>query len=233
MIIESNMESQGEAMSSTLDLNKYLNELDKITLTYSEVEIQLEGIHLEFSDIKDPFVEYRLQIPMFVSAFYDFIFDYNKVPTQLEFWEHYQLYNKDFFDDRKFQPSTLEALKARAYRTYPSLIRDVHFNLLLKSRWPGNTVLYNRSLDIEEGIDILIKGNTDFYAVNLFTDTNLAKAAREKKANRHDSYSNLKYIDMPVNFRTSHKKGDFFLYGDVEYEQLKNKLISVYARGSA
>ena len=115
-------------------------------------------------------------------------------------------------------------LKARLYRTYPSLIRDLHFSKLLSERANNYKIIYNTNLDIKEGIDLLVIVNKINIAVNLYTKTRRAFVGRNKKENRHTIYDNITYIELPVEFNGSIKIGDFFLYGEREIFELETEI---------
>jgi len=113
-----------------------------------------------------------------------------------------------------------EDLKASIYRTYPSLVRDLHFNLYAKENIREALVISNRKLDVEEGIDQLIQFNNVFYGVSFFTDTRRAYTGNGKKISRHSPFEDVKYIEFPVNFEGTVKCGSFFLYGKTELNQI-------------
>ena len=70
-------------------------------------------------------------------------------------------------------------IKKRAYRTYPSLVRDIHYATFLKSI--NMNVIYSGALDRDEGIDLLLEVDRNLFALNLFTNTEKAKYWREKR----------------------------------------------------
>ena len=63
-----------------------------------------------------------------------------------------------------------EALIVRILRTYPSLIRDFHFYLLLMEDGYFQDVIYFCKIDIK-GNDIVIRCNNNEYVLSLFVDT--------------------------------------------------------------
>lgn len=209
-----------------LAMKKYIPEdypdlLDKIVLTTKDVFAIVEPFELVFPQTRNQAVEWGIKFPMFVDAFYDYVIRYKSIPIQQSFFAHYLLFNKTFFDDNKFQPEIVEGLKARIYRTYPSLIRDLYFNKYVKENLSDSSVIYNTILDVKEGIDLMIEKNNSFYAVNLFTDTKRAYHARKIKRQRHTPFENVRYLEFPVNFNDSLKCGNFFLYGSNVFLQLK------------
>jgi hypothetical protein len=204
-----------------LDINSYPNLLDHLNLSSKDVTIQVEGYSLSFPQVRNEKVEWGIAFPMFLTPFYKYVYLNNKVLTQSQFYEYYLTENKTFFDANKFDVEILEGLKARIYRTYPSLVRDLHFSLFVNEKIEEAQIVYNRRLDVEEGIDLLIKLKDILYAINLFTDTARAHIGREKKVSRHTPFDNVQYVELPVKFNGSFKCGNFFLYGEAELNQIK------------
>ena len=204
-----------------LDVDSYPNLLDHLKLTSIEICSIIEGFTLSFPQTRNEKAEWRIAFPMFLTPFYKYVYNNNRVLKQDDFYNYYLSENKIFFDTNKFSAEILEGLKARIYRTYPSLVRDLHFSLLVQEKIEDAKVVYNRKLDIEEGIDLLIKLNDILYAINLYTDTARAHIGREKKVSRHTPFDNVKYVELPVNFKGSLKCGNFFLYGETELNQIK------------
>jgi len=204
-----------------LDINSYPNLLDHLNLTSSEVCRIIESYTLSFPQVRNDKAEWRIAFPMFLTPFYKYVYNNNRVLNQNDFYNYYLSENKTFFDANKFDAEILEGLKARIYRTYPSLVRDLHFSLFVKENIEEAQIVYNRKLDVEEGIDLLIKFNDILYAINLYTDTKRAHIGREKKVYRHTPFENVKYVELPVNFKGSLKCGSFFLYGDAELNLIK------------
>ncbi|MCP4649616.1 MAG: TaqI family restriction endonuclease [PVC group bacterium] len=210
-------------------MNKFLseaypNKLDLIKLTSMEIEDQISNYTLTFIQVRRNDVEWGMKFPMFVISFYSFLIQKGNMPSQDDFWEHYLAENSRWFDSAGLTSEQKEGLKARVFRTYPSLVRDIHFCLLLKEGNLFAVVLYNEKLDIENGIDLIVEKNGRFFAVNLFTDTRRAYMGRTKKHHRHEKLGDLYYIDLPVQFKGSKQCGDFFLYGEREREELLKRV---------
>ena len=204
-----------------LDINYYPNLLDHLKLTSSEVCSIIASYTLSFPQVRNDKAEWRIAFPMFLTPFYKYVYNNNSVLNQNNFYDYYLSENKTFFDANKFDAEILEGLKARIYRTYPSLVRDLHFSLFVNEKIEEAQIVYNRKLDVEEGIDLLIKLKDILYAINLFTDTARAHIGREKKVSRHTPFDNVQYVELPVNFKGSFKCGNFFLYGEAELNQIK------------
>ena len=207
-----------------LDIENCKNLTDHINITSEEIRNQIENYKLGFFHVRNEDVERKIKFPTFLDAFYRYVYLTKRIPTQKEFYTHYLNENEVFFRDAEFSSEITYGLKARIFRAYPSLVRDLHFTVYLSERFKEGKIIYNRALDVEEGIDILIvyKGNN--WGISLYIDTARAHRVRELKQSRHQKYDNVKYAEMPVHFDASVKCGDFFLYGEKEYEATKRIL---------
>ena len=198
----------------------YTNLLQKIALSSEEIKSIVSEYTLTFSRERNQEVEWGMKLPMFVDAFYDFVLRKNTIPNQQESFAHYLEFNREFFNNLN-RPDLNSGIKARAFRTYPSLIRDIYFNKYIHERLGDKCdVIYNTRLDIEEGIDLMIVTSKGIYGICFFTKTSRAYLGRKAKTNRHLLFENVKYIEMPLDFKGSVKAGDFFLYGEKEYYEL-------------
>ena len=203
----------------------YKDVLCHIHLTSEQMKERISNYHLTFSSVHNRTVEWGMNLPMFARSFYGYIFKKNDVPTQEEFFDYYISFNHVFFSQSNFGEDIIEGLRARVYRTYPSLIRDVIFNKYVQENIVGYTTTYSLELDINEGIDLMLSKTQKHFAINLYTDTKRAYTGRAKKKFRHTLFDNVTYIEFPVVFENSHKVGDFFLYGEKEYNNLIIQLI--------
>lgn len=161
---------------------------------------------------------------MFVDAFYDYIVKKQTIPNQKDSFDYYLWYNQDFFTKLN-RPDLESGIKARAFRAYPSLVRDIHFNKYIEEQLGTKCqIIYNTRLDIEEGIDLMIITKKNNYGVCFFTNTRRAYVGRKAKEHRHTPFDNVKYVEMPMEFKGSVEAGDFFLYGEKEYIKLYKTL---------
>jgi len=173
-----------------LNIDDYKNLLDEISLTSGEIENNLKDYKLVFFPYKNPIVERGMKIPLFLKSFYAFIKKYKRIPTQNEMFDGYISMNQDYFNRNNFNEDIMHGIKARAFRAYPSLVRDIHFNLYVKENLKEANVIFNPKLDYINGIDILIDYNDIYYGVNLYTDTIEARKYRKLKDDRKKSFSN-------------------------------------------
>lgn len=201
----------------------YSNLIAQINLTSKDICSIIQYFDLSFIRVKSQDVE-CMALPNFVTSFYDFVLRSNTIPTQIDYFDNYLNINSRYFSDNVFDGDIMNAIKARALRAFPSIVRDIHFATYLKEHLPDCTVIYNAALDINEGIDLMIINGKN-YALNLFTDTQSAINARGLKANRHNRFNNVIYIDIPISLSKSVKVGDFYLYGDKEKGVVVNEII--------
>lgn len=203
------------------DLQHWDNLLDRILLDSKQIRAQITHYSLCFLPFIHEVVEWKTAFPMFVDAFYAYILVNERVPAQDEFYEHYLRFNADFFRNNSFDDKMEKGLKARIYRAYPSLVRDLYFGKYLSEEWIDASVLYHPRLDVEEGIDMMIVYRHVYFAIHLFTDTIRANRGRDRKQSRHKLFENVCYLQLPVRFNGSVQCGEFFLYGAEEMKLLQ------------
>ena len=196
------------------------NLLDQIKLTSTYIEEQISSYALSFPQDRRQDVEWGMKFPMFVLSFYSYIMKNNSIPNQQSFFDYYKTKNSAWFQSANLTTEQLEGIKARVYRSYPSLVRDIHFSLLTKESAAFDMVYYNETVDIERGIDLIIKKNASLFAANLFIQTSRAQIGRNKKQFRHTLLPDLIYIELPVEFKGSKQCGQFFLYSERELKEL-------------
>ena len=194
--------------------------LSGLKLSTSSIENLIGGYKLIFSQTRRNDIEWKMKLPMFVPPFYDYLKRFNTIPTQEEYYNYYISQNQTFFDLKGLSNEQLEGLRARVYRTYPSLVRDVHFGLTLKEKNFFEEVFYNEVLDIEYGIDLVVSRSSKRLGLNLFTQTSAAQYARQVKQYRPKKSVDFNCIEIPINFRGSKVCGKFFLYSDREISQI-------------
>ena len=208
----------------TYNQQNFPNQLKAILLTSEDIKCLISTYKLTFFRERNWEVEWGIKLPMFVDAFYDYILKKQTIPNQTESFDYYIQYNKEYFMNLN-RPDLDSGIRARAFRTYPSLVRDVYFNKYIEERLGMKCrIIYNTRLDIEEGIDLMIVSQKNNYGICFFTDTNRAFTGRKAKERRHTPFENVKYVEFPINFNGSIVAGDFFLYGEKEYNELYNIL---------
>jgi hypothetical protein len=209
-----------------LDIKNFDSIFNHVDVNSKKIEEQIINFKLVFSSVRNQIVEWKMRLPTFLDSFYRFLYKNSRIPTQEEFWFSYQQDNKKYFSSNNFDDETMLGIKARLYRTYPSFVRDIHFICYVREKIEGN-VIYNRKLDVNHGIDMLIEHKNKLFGVNLYTATKISVGVRNNKQNRHEKHENVEYIELPIEFKGSHPCGDFFLYGEKEYHLLINELNTI------
>jgi len=198
---------------------EYPNTLTSVALSSKAVEDRLKSMALTFSPIRRNDVEWEMRLPSFIDSFYSILISSQVVPTQEEFYRGYLLHNSEWFDKSALSEEQLEGIKARAFRAYPSLVRDFHFGKLLQETHVFDSVWHNPLIDSQQGIDLVVTYKTKDFAVNLYTDTSRAKIGREKKKNRHEALD-ITSIEFPLKFEDNKKVGDLYLYQESDAMEL-------------
>lgn len=210
------------------DLRNVCDFLSTISLTYIDIENQLVTYSLTFPKYKNDIVEHGAKFPMFNVAFYDYVKQYNRIPTQSEYIAHWFVINEQHPSVKmhSIDSDIRYGLECRMNRLYPSLVRDIHFALLLKSKVKGkdSIIFYDINMDLENDIDVGIIINKKCYALNLYINTDRSMAFRSKKVFRHNRFDNVQYLELPKQRTTSHMVGNFYLYGIDELKLVNQKL---------
>jgi hypothetical protein len=210
-------------------MNNLTNTLDGVWLSSKQIEEQIKGYKLAFMQLRVPEIEHGIRVPIFVYPFYSFVLREDRVPTQDEYWRDYCSKNKEFLNKLKLTTQQKLGLKARVFRTYPSLVRDIHMGATLREHKDFDDVFYNETLDVEYGVDLVVVKNNKSLGLNLFTNTKNSIEAREKKQYRPKKPIDLYCIELPIDFRGSKTCGDFFLYSDKEIIKIKQDILFAFS----
>jgi len=95
---------------------------------------------------------------------------------------------------------------ARAARSYPSLVRDLHLPIRLREL--GYKAFYIKKYDIEYGIDIVLNYKDELYYIHCYVDSYRANYYRNIKDKRHPNTLKGKHLEAPMVI----KRGDSNLY---------------------
>lgn len=208
---------------------RYKDLLPELGICSEEIVNQISYYHLEFPKTRDNLIERKTQLPPFINAFYGYIYFTGDIPTQEDYFEYYLATAHDeLLENYASKPYYLHAIKARMYRAYPSFVRDIHFNKLVKESFSSCDVKYNLILDHEKGVDLMVSKGAQHCGVNLYTDTNRGMFYRRKKTHRHIYFQNVIPIEFPVTLSQEHLCGEFYLYGEKELDILRQKLCAIF-----
>lgn len=208
--------------------------LKNLSFSLCECEDQMKQI--DYDQFYDAYRSHRdetgvekTQFPPIIYAFYSIVFNYCKVPTPIELLDEYYLINATellvdgeiiIYGDKIFKKIDLDA---RILRTYPSLIRDYHFYLMLVETGCFDKVVYSCKNDIL-GKDLVIQHQGREYVVSLFVKTRRSNFFKTiKNAFRH-VYDNNE-IQLPLDLSSARKCGDFFVYNPSDVESLIHTIL--------
>jgi hypothetical protein len=188
-------------------------------------QIDYDCIYDQYRGCRDEFGVEKTQFPSIIFAFYNIVFSLGKVPTPEELLdEYYRLNNADLFIDgdavvyqnRSFRKIDLDA---RILRTYPSLVRDHHFYLMLAAEHCFDRVIYSCKNDIS-GKDLIVQHKGKEYFISLFVKTKRSTFFKQIKNTFRHIYSR-KEIPLPLELDAAKKCGDFFVYDQGDLQQVK------------
>lgn len=201
-------------------INKHIREVREFTLTARKLEETIsqypyggEGL------IKDPTVE-NSQFPPIALTFYSFVYEFDTVPSPDTLVGLYlaqecfrevsdDCYEVNYGNEKKIVSK--EGLIARILRTYPSVVRDLHFYLMAVESQLFEAVWYSFEDDFRNGIDIKVKHNHKWYNIALMQRTRRSIFFRNKKKYRHNG-KNVDVINVELDHRKSNRCGDYNLY---------------------
>ena len=200
--------------------NKHIREVRDLTLSVSSLEQTIKALPYDGeSRIKDQTVE-NSQLPPIALVFYDYLYKNDLPPAPETLINHYL--NQPYFSS--ISPSQLrvsygsetkvvsrEGIEARILRTYPSLLRDLHFYLMSVESGLFEGVWYSLDDDFKKGIDIKVRYNGKWFNVALLQKTRRSIFFRDRKKSRHDG-SNADVIYIELDREESKKCGDYYLF---------------------
>lgn len=186
-------------------------------------------LYSEYRDYKDENGVEKAQFPPINFVFYKYVFENDSIPSPQNVIDlYFELYedNIKVIDGNAEMNGViynLNALKARILRTYPSLLRDFHFYLMLKECNCFDKVIYSCADDIK-GTDITIVYKNKKYVISLFTDTKRSWSfKRIKDIFRHRYGKNE--IKVPMVLDKADQCGDFMLYKESDVEYVKKNVL--------
>jgi len=187
-------------------------------LSSKEIEKQIENYKLDFPQVRDERIEWGTKLPMFVATFNKLIQEKGAVPSQDDFVKRY-------FEDNSAELSSVisseipkAGLEARLRRTYPSLVRDVHFESLLREN--GLDVTHDPHSDVFGGVDHVIRYQGHVFYIHCYVNTRAGRYGRRLKNRRHDFQGIHLNVPMALDAGTSKSAGDFYLYSEKHVDYL-------------
>lgn len=126
------------------------------------------------------------------------------------FKEHSE--NNQYFDE-KYRSSWMQRLK----NTWASLMRDVHFSLMMFKEQtesePFDDVDFDVEKDVNDGVDFIVNNEEQEYHINLFVDTSKSRNFLDKKKDhRHPEKRDVTELEVPL--KIDGKKKEIQTSGD-------------------
>tara|TARA_Y100001973_G_C5176482_1_gene322291 strand:+ start:615 stop:1298 length:684 start_codon:yes stop_codon:yes gene_type:complete len=204
----------------------------------------LSTLKLNYSFFRNKTVEIDLRGCLNPNKMLDyFFFDMRK---WVGFNDFYKEYVSEFYDELKNYhkenypqiPSNdfLYGLEARLYRTQCSILTEYQAYIECQEVFGYDNVVRSTYLD-NNGVDIRLDYNNQYYNLHIFTDTDRAWEFRNYKSKNKKSnklkgiHINLPYDKNCKNFTATKLKNGFAIYTNqyIEYlkNQIDNKVISI------
>ena len=215
------MNSEGYLLKeNTLSLNECESQMRKI---------QYDLIYNNYRGHKDENGVEKTQFPSVIFAFYNIVFNHSKIPSPSELLdEYYSIYSSEIITNENFvtyknRVFNKQDLDARILRTYPSLVRDYHFYLLLVETGCFDKVIYSCKNDIA-GKDLLVCHYGKEYVLSLFVKTRRSDFFKTIKNSFRHNYGKNE-IQLPLDLNKATKCGDFFVYDNNDVEKVKTIIL--------
>jgi superfamily I DNA/RNA helicase len=210
------VKTRESAIIGILKSSKYIE--SRIKKTYRNIYPTLQG---------HPNVRAE-QMPTFVGFLYDLILELNDLPTQVEFIQQYM---KKYYDNVVHDQIIYHAYVDILKRTYPSLVRDLHFYFKLQESKLFEDVQLLYSYDIEAKQDLVLTLGEKKMGLQLFNgdDSHIPKKKEQSRRRR----ITLGYPDffLPLHGTKSNPVNiglgtmNFFVHSDKDVKTVYNELI--------
>lgn len=171
-----------------------------------EFERRLRSYPLRFLRVRDSSVEYAKFPPM--AAIYKALIGADGMPPTQE------AFARAVAAEMPSLP--LDAVMARALRTYPSLVRQQHFEMVLRENFAH--VIADANLDLV-GVDFVVVENGQWYGVGLSTNTEAAHEWKRVKDSRHKRPP-FPVLDLYVE-PNAYRVGNFWLHTPEHVEEIR------------
>lgn len=186
----------------------------KLDCSASKLEKQIEDLHTTSEGaLRDKEVE-NAKFPPFVQVFYFKFFQQLILPSEdqliYEYYKWLGINSKAEWFEWEHQTFSRKGLEARIKRTYPSLLRDIHFLFLLKESEIFEDVNYSMKKDYYNGLDLSLKYRGKLYHASVFIDTMRGSHYKNRKRYRHD-YQDVCEVELAVAFDSLTLVGNIYL----------------------
>jgi len=199
-----------------LNIKDFPNELLLVQFNFKEACEQVGEQILDKDTEENERIE-KEELPKFADLLWSHIFEFQKILTHQEFKVEYFKKNNKEISEKKFNEEEYEGLLGRIYRSYGACVRDCLMSLQFQENLSqfGVDVRFNRTLDIEEGIDILLLHKGKKYGLNLYLDSPRSRGFKKyKDGDRHEHFDDVIIVNLPCPFGGRIVVGkDIWMYG--------------------
>lgn len=203
------------------------NQLNQIDIKLNELERQIKRVYLPTKEPTNEYVE-GANIPYMNWIFINLLIDRGRLPTPTDFFTEYlSVYWDTPIVEDLMAKGYKSQLRGRLFRTYPSLLRDIHFGMSLQQLGFGE-VVYNSKLDGKLGIDLLIIHGGVKFALHLYVGTQNSKQHREHKLK--ENYDVDCSIELPLQLDSAETIGDIKVYSYSYFIELLMKMNKYLAK---
>lgn len=194
-----------------------------MSLTQCEANISKIRYYAKQNALDEKGVE-STEWPPIVYPFYQILLSEHRIPfVHVLLDAYYKTYadqitiseEQVYFQGKLFLKKDVDG---RILRTYPSLIRDFHFYLMLLEDGCFEELIYSCRADID-GKDVIVRNNDFEYQISLYVNTKRSREYKKKKNEYRHKYG--VEIQLPLNMRTARKCGDIYLYRPTDVELVK------------
>lgn len=172
------------------------------------MEQRLATLRLDFPPVRDPVWE-NAPFPSMVGLYWQLVQSKGQVPSQRDF--------AVTVAEEMGEPGN-PAVIARAKRTYPSLVRQHHFELVLKEEF--TLVVHAEEMDLH-GIDLLVVERCIACGVCLATNTQRAHDWQAVKKQRHPDPPGLPILHLYVDQNDALRIGHFWLHPPSQVDEVR------------
>jgi len=197
-----------------------------LNLSISDVEGQIAQLGYSGAGLTKDFRVENAKIPPFIQVFYYLVFKNLEIPSEDLLFNTYVEWvggvKNDIMRIGNLELN-LEGVRNRMLRTYPSLIRDFHFYIMLNKSQLFESVEYSLFTDYSNGIDLTLSYNKQVYALAIAIETKRASEYLLVKEDRHD-YGNVNKLVLSVPFDELSKVGQIYLLTELHVKSIINQI---------
>jgi hypothetical protein len=207
--------------------NKKISVIRDADISIDDLENQINQIVYSPARDNKNIEEENAKLPPFIQVFYFLFFSYLRIPSEIDFWKTYLTWVGGENENGEVEIEGIkyksEGLKSRLNRTYPSLIRDLHFLYLIEASKKFEQVDYSMDRDYFNGLDLRVTHNNKEVFISLFIDTLRSRYFKQKKTKRHN-YSTVHEIEFIVDFNSLTRIGSIDVLNQSHIKLLENIL---------